>query len=473
MNDKLDLFKKGLINKNIAVIGIGVSNTPLIKFLKKNGADVTAFDKKPAEELGYVFTELSALGVKFCLGEDYLSNLNCDIKYDIVFKTPGMRYDIQEFLIAKANGSTITSEMEVFFDLCPAQIIAVTGSDGKTTTTSIIYEILKREGYTCWLGGNIGKPLLSEIENIKSEHKVVLELSSFQLHTMKSSPDVAVITNITPNHLDFHTSMDEYIEAKKNIFLYGAKNSRLVINYDNEITRSFAKEANGSVLFFSALNTANSGVYLKDNTIYIDNDLQEVLSVNDIVIPGSHNVENYMAAIGAVWGITGLDSIKETASSFTGVEHRIEFVRKVEGIRFYNDSIATTPSRAKAGLNSFDKKLILIAGGYDKKIPFDEFGYIICERVKKLILIGDTADKIEKATLDAGSSKGVNIEIVKCDSFEAAVNESYNGAIDGDVVLLSPACASFDMFKNFDERGKRFKEIVKRLKDKNKNYSYE
>jgi UDP-N-acetylmuramoylalanine--D-glutamate ligase len=257
--------------------------------------------------------------------------------------------------------------------------------------------------------------------------------------------------------------MEEYIEAKKNIFHHQTKDARLVLNYDNEITRSFADGAKAGVIFFSSLNTAGLGVYLKDGTIYIDNDLQEILKADQIVIPGAHNIENYMAAIAAIWGITGLDSIKETASSFTGVEHRIEFVREIDGIRFYNDSIATTPSRAKAALNSFDKKLILIAGGYDKKIPFDQFGHIVAEKVKKLLLIGVTTEKIEKAVIDACNIKGITIDIVKLDTLESAVNEAYNGAEYGDVVLLSPACASFDMFKSFDERGKKYKEIVKGL----------
>lgn len=459
MNKRLELFKESVAGKKIAVVGIGVSNTPLIKFLRKLGAQVAAFDRKTEKQLGDICSELRQLGVELFLGDEYLTHLN----HEIIFKTPGMRYDIPELLEAKAKGSTITSEMEVFFDLCPAQIIGVTGSDGKTTTTTLIYKILQQEGYICWLGGNIGKPLLSEIENILPQHKVVLELSSFQLHTMKVSPDIAVITNLTPNHLDVHKSMNEYVEAKKNIFIHQSNRSKLVINYDNDVTRSFAEEAKGKVLFFSRLSDIHTGVFIEEGNICVGTKAQKVVKTDEIILPGVHNIENYMAAIGAVWEMVSVDSIRKVATTFTGVEHRIEYVREVNGVKFYNDSIASSPTRTIAGLNSFKQKVILIAGGYDKQIPFDELGPVVVERVKKLVLIGKTADKIEQAVRQAYQGNEEMLPIVKCIGLEQAVQEAYQGAEAGDVVILSPACASFDMFKNFAERGNRYKEIIKGL----------
>lgn len=454
MTEKLKLFEEKIKDKKIAVIGIGVSNLPLIKFLIQKGADVTAHDRRTAEELADERAELAGHNIKYKLGDGYLD----DIDADIIFKTPGMRFDIPPLAAARSRGSAVTSEMEVFFDLCPAKIIAVTGSDGKTTTTTIISEMLKKEGYTVWLGGNIGRPLLSDIENIKESDIAVLELSSFQLHTMKASPNIAVVTNLSPNHLDMHKDMDEYICAKKNIFLYQKPGDRLVLNYDNGITRSFEAEANNLPVFFSRRTASAGGVYLKDGVVYYDE--EPVLKADEIRIPGLHNVENYMAAVGALQGMVSADTMRFVAREFGGVEHRIEFVREIGGVEFYNDSIASSPTRTAAGLNSFDKKVILIAGGYDKHIPFDDFGAVIKEHVKSLFLIGVTAPKIKKAALDAGMEERY---IIMCDTLLQAVHEAYKSACSGDVVLLSPACASFDMFKNFAVRGNEFKRIVNNL----------
>ena len=461
MNQKLELFKQSIKGKKTAVIGIGISNTPLIKFLVKLGARVAAFDKKTQEQLGEVYDTLKALGVELFLGEDYLSHLN----HDIIFKTPGMRFDIPAFLDAKAKGSIITSEMEVFFDLCPAQIIGVTGSDGKTTTTTLIHKILEQEGYTSWLGGNIGNPLLSKIEQIRPDHKVVLELSSFQLHTMKASPDIAVITNITPNHLDVHKSMEEYVNAKKNIFLHQAKQGKLVLNYDNDITRSAGREAQGRVVFFSRVNDIGKGVFIKDGTICRDTHTQKVIKIDDICIPGAHNIENYMAAIGAIGDMVSIDSIKTVATTFMGVEHRIEFVREAGGVKFYNSSIDSSPNRTAATLNTFNQKVILIAGGKDKNISYDGMGSLLAAHVKCLVLIGPTASKIEKALRDEieRAGKGQDIPVFHCTTYEEAVKTAYSNAEQGDIVVLSPASTSFDMFNNFEERGRAYKEIVQRL----------
>jgi UDP-N-acetylmuramoylalanine--D-glutamate ligase len=355
--------------------------------------------------------------------------------------------------------------MEVFVDLCPAQIFAVTGSDGKTTTTTLIYRMLKEQGYNCWLGGNIGTPLLGNIDEIKEDDKVVLELSSFQLHTMTRSADIAVVTNVSPNHLDVHKSMEEYIDAKKNIFKHQDTRGKVVLNYDNDVTRSFAGEAKGSVVFFSRVNRLESGAVLEDDAIvYIeDGKKTRIVKTDEILLPGVHNVENYLAAAAAVVDYVSPETIQKVASTFKGVEHRMELVREIDGVKFYNDSIGTSPTRTIAGLKSFKKRVILIAGGYDKHIPYDEMGEVIAEKVKKLVLIDPTGPRIKEALEKEIklTGKGADIPVIMCEGFEEAVRSAYNGASEGDIIVLSPASASFDMFKNFEERGNRFKEIVR------------
>ncbi|MBR5155656.1 MAG: UDP-N-acetylmuramoyl-L-alanine--D-glutamate ligase [Clostridia bacterium] len=449
-------YKKSIENKKISVVGVGISNVPLIKFLLEGGAKVTAHDKRTAEQLGDAYNELKLLGTEFMLGEEYLDSIPKDT--EVIFKTPGLRPDVSQLVAAKEKGAIITSEMELFFELCPCEIIAVTGSDGKTTTTSLIGEMLKKEGYNCYIGGNIGKPLIGEVENMKKDDKVVLELSSFQLFSMKHSADIAVVTNVTPNHLDWHKDFDEYVESKKSIFRNN-KNCRVVLNYDNEITRDFAK-CTENPMYFSRQNDLSQGLTLTDGKIVlkINGEEEEVIKAEDIKIPGVHNIENYMAAIGAVYPFVSTKTIEYTAKNFGGVPHRIELVREFDGVRYYNDSIASSPARTTAGLKSFGQKVVLIAGGYDKKIPFDEFGSVVNQHVKELVLIGVTSKKIEDAVRNASNFEGIKIH---CETdFKDAINRARKCAKPGDVVILSPACASFDLFKNFEERGNIFKEIV-------------
>lgn len=449
-------YKKSIKNKKISVVGIGVSNVPLIEFLLDGGANVTAHDKRTKEQLGEVYDKLKALGARFVLGDDYLDNISAET--EIIFKTPGLRPDAFQLLEAERNGALLTSEMELFFELCPCPIIAVTGSDGKTTTTSLIGEMLKKEGYNCYIGGNIGKPLVSEAEKMRSQDMVVVELSSFQLFSMNHSADIAVVTNVTPNHLDWHKDFDEYIKAKKNIFASN-KDCRVILNFDNEITKNFAQDTLNP-MYFSRQNDLDSGIVLEDGNIVIKTEDTEkiIISVSDIKIPGLHNVENYMAAIGAVYPFVSAQNIEWVAKNFGGVPHRIEFVREIDGVKYYNDSIASSPARATAGLKSFAKKVILIAGGYDKNIPFDEFGLAVNEYVKELVLVGVTSEKIESAVKVASNYKGIKIH--RETDFEKAVEKARNRAESGDIVILSPACASFDLFKNFEERGNTFKRIV-------------
>lgn len=456
-------FYSSIQGKRVAFCGIGGSNLPLIKIFAQRGAAVSARDRRTEEKLGETAGELKALGVTLKLGEGYLENLD----EDIIFRTPGMKYYLPELNAARERGSAVTSEMEVFFDLCPCKIFAVTGSDGKTTTTTILSEMLKAAGKTVHLGGNIGNPLLPEIESIRSDDVAVVELSSFQLISMRRSPDVAVVTNVTPNHLDMHKDMQEYIDAKKNILLHQNAFGRAVLNADYEITAGFAKDVRGDRLMFSRRGRCARGAWLNDqNEIILSLDGKDipVMSASEIRIPGGHNIENYLAAVCALWGTVGTDAMVQTARTFSGVEHRNEFVRELDGVKYYNDSIGTTPSRTANGtLKLFDRKILLIAGGYDKKIPFDSFGPAVVDSVKTLVLMGATADKIEQSVKAAPNYREGGPKIIRVQSLEEAVEACRAEAVPGDIVSLSPACASFDMFPNYETRGEEFKKLVERL----------
>lgn len=457
-------YLDSLKGKRVAVLGIGISNTPLIEMLLRAGIQVIACDKRErsAFDDGQL-NEIEALGATVYLGTDYLEHLDSQ---DVIFRTPGLRPDLPQIQAAVEKGALLTSEMEVFFRVCPCPIIGVTGSDGKTTTTTIIAKLLETAGYTVHLGGNIGKPLLPEAESMKETDIAVVELSSFQLMTMDLSPHISVVTNLAPNHLDVHKSMEEYTEAKKNVFTHQGREDRLILNADNEITRSFAPTAAGQVTLFSRKEMPeNNGIFLKNDAIWVKNNrgVRQVLPCQDILIPGNHNIENYMAAIGAVDGLVPDEVIRSFAKNFGGVEHRIELVRELNGVKYYNDSIASSPTRTMAGLKCFPEKVILIAGGYDKHIPFDTLGPAILEHVKLLILTGATSSKIRDAVKGApGYQEGMPL-IQEYDDFYEAVEAAHKTAQAGDVVILSPACASFDRFRNFMERGNTFKLIVNTL----------
>ena len=451
----LNEYLSNLRSKRVAVIGVGVSNTPLIELLLDNGISVTACDRNTRDKFGSLAERLEEKGVEFRLGDDYLENLD----HDIIFKTPGMRPDIPQLLAAKERGSVVTSEMEVFFDVCPCKIVAVTGSDGKTTTTTIIAKLLEAAGHKVHLGGNIGKPLLAEAGDIAPDDYAVVELSSFQLMTMKRSANISVVTNIAPNHLDYHTDMEEYTLSKKNIYAYQSENDLLVLNADNDVTAAAAGEAKGKLRMFSRRSKVEDGCWFDGNAIICNG--REIVKRKDIKLPGLHNVENYMAAFAAVIDIVSDDICRQVAAEFGGVEHRIELVREKDGVRYYNDSIASSPSRSIAGLVSFDEKVILIAGGYDKNIPYDVLGPVVCKCVKKLVLVGATSPKIKAAVLNCEESE--KPEIYEFDDFEKAIRGASALAVSGDIVIMSPASASFDLFKNFMERGERFREIVNSL----------
>ncbi len=453
MTTHFDNYFHALKGKKIAVLGLGVSNRPLVRLLLEYGCSVIGCDKTPREKLDAEILELEKLGCTLQVGDTYLDGLTADL----VFRTPGMHPANPALEGLRAASAKITSEMDVFFQLCPCPILAVTGSDGKTTTTTLIAEMLKASGKTVWLGGNIGTPLLPLCRQMQESDFAVVELSSFQLMDMTRSAQVAVVTNLAPNHLDVHKDMDEYVQAKKNIFAFQNTSGKLVLNADNAITDGFA--GNGATKKFSRQGTAD--VYVKDGVIMRGE--QPVLNTEDILIPGVHNIENYMAAILAVEGLVEDEIIRQVAKNFGGVEHRIELVRVKDGVRFYNDSIASSPSRTIAGLNSFPEKVLLIAGGYDKHIPFDVLGPYVCKSVKKLFLNGATADKIRLAVESCGEYRPGNPEIIDCGDFTTAVQAAAAAAENGDVVLMSPACAAFDQFKNFMERGAYYKKLVKEL----------
>lgn len=451
-------YLQTLKGKRVAVIGVGVSNTPLIRLLREAGIDVTACDKKERGALGALAEELEREGCRLHLGPDYLSDLDADV----IFRTPGLH---PRFLAKAAErGALITSEMEVFFSVCPCPIIGITGSDGKTTTTTIIAGLLQAVGKTVHLGGNIGHPLLAEAEDIWPEDVAVVELSSFQLMTMKQSPHIAVLTNLAPNHLDIHTDMAEYVEAKANILAYQGPEDRAVCNWDNEITRDLSHRCAGMVKYFTMTdNKEIQGCFLRDDTIWYRSGDQErpILPLSDILLPGRHNVENYMAAIGAVEGLVSDQIIRDFARTFGGVEHRIELVRERHGVKWYNDSIASSPSRTIAGLRSFDKPVILIAGGKDKGISYAPLGPVVNDHVKLLILCGATAGVIRQAVTEADNYRG--LPILEVEDYPSAVALADSHAVSGDVVILSPASTSFDRFRNFEERGHVFKDLVMAL----------
>ena len=451
-------FFRYLKGKTVAFCGVGRTHMPLIELFQEKGAVVTVRDQRPLEKLGENGEILRSLGVELRLGEDYLQDLN----EDIIFRTPGMRYHLPQLEEARVRGCAVTSELELFFRLCPCKIYGVTGSDGKTTTTSIIAEFLKAQGKTVHLGGNIGKPLLPEIESIQEDHCAVVELSSFQLISMRESPDVAVVTNLSPNHLDVHKDMQEYIDAKKNILLHQGALSRTVLNAGNEITAAFAPEVRGDCWMFRRGAPVERGVWCDGESIYVHG--EKLLEASQIKIPGWHNVENYMAAIAAVWGDVEPQTIRHVAETFAGVEHRAEFVRELGGVKYYNDSIATSPTRVISGMLSlFPQKILMIAGGYDKHIPFEPLGPAVCEKVKTLILLGSTAQKIQDAVMAAPQYREGCPEILRVETMEEAVAAAAAHAQPGDIVSLSPACAAFDLYPNFEVRGRHFKEIVNKL----------
>lgn len=466
--DYFDKYK----NKKCAVLGFGRSNKPLVKLLLSAGAKVEVRDKNTAiiDEAG------EYAGAQFVLGEKYLDGIECDC----IFRSPGIRHDYDGILEATKNGALLTSEMEEFFECTPSKLIGITGSDGKTTTTTITHLLLeaqcKKQGIgKAYVGGNIGYPLLPVAQDMTRFDYSVVELSSFQLMTFKKCPERALITNITPNHLNWHKDMDEYIEAKCNIYSRGGC-KHLVLNADNEITREIAKNTDIETIYFSSRKSdyneiihahkkGSVAIFISDGCIVSSrgDEKKKILDISDILLPGRHNIENYMAAIGLTLGLVDDDVIESVAKSFTGVRHRLELVRELDGVKYYNGSIDSSPTRTAAALDALGGSIVAICGGYDKNIPFDTLAKTLCNKARAVVLTGATMEKIYSEILACEDFSDDKLSVIKEPDFVCAVCAASKIAQKGDKVILSPACASFDAFKNFEERGDTFCKIVREM----------
>ena len=464
MNEKLKEFNTYLKNRKVAVIGLGVSNLPLLDYLHEKGSIVTVFDDRNTEKISKEAIEkVNKYEFETSFGENNLDKL---VGFDLIFRSPSCMPTKKELVEEEKRGAIVTSEIEMLMEMAPCKVIGVTGSDGKTTTTSLIYEIVKNAGYNTHLGGNIGIPLFTKLKDIESEDVIVLELSSFQLMNMNISADISVITNITPNHLNIHASYEEYIDAKKNIFKNQKEDGIVVLNYDNELTRNCRLEANGKVIYFSSKEKLENGIIVDNDVIKECEDRlrKHIINTKDIHLRGMHNYENVAAAIAATKSFIDIDTIVDAIKKFKGVEHRIEFIRELDGVKWYNDSIGTSPTRTIAGLNSFSEDIILIAGGYDKHLDYEPIAKPIVDNVKGLILIGQTSEKIYEAVTKEIEKENKELDIYQCNEFPQIVEVARKIAKTGQVVLFSPASASFDLFENFAQRGNKFKELVNDLK---------
>ncbi|MDA8146434.1 MAG: UDP-N-acetylmuramoyl-L-alanine--D-glutamate ligase [Thermaerobacter sp.] len=451
-------MKRDFRGRRVAVVGLGVSHRALIRFLLERGALITACDRKEAGELGEVRSQLATRGVRFVLGADYLRGLtDCDL----AFLTPGMPKHLPEVEAARRRGVPLLGEAGLFLELCAAPVTGITGSAGKTTTTSLVAAILERAGRQVFLGGNIGRPLIAEVDAIPAAAEAVLELSSFQLQLVETSPQVAVLLNVTPNHLDVHRDLAEYREAKAQIFRRQQPEAVLVANRDDPGARELAETAPSRVLWFSRREELAEGAFLSDGWLQVrwEGRSQRLLPAGELALPGTHNLENALAAAGAAAARgAGPEATVAVLREFGGVPHRLEQVADSQGVRWYNDSIATTPERTLAALATLPPPLVLIAGGYDKHLDYAALGPAVRRQVRVLLLIGQTAAKIEAAV--RGASGGELPVIRRLPDLAAAVGEARRLARPGDTVVLSPASASYDQFTDFEQRGERFRRLV-------------
>lgn len=462
-NEKLKEFNEYIRFRKVAVIGLGVSNLPLVDYLYEKKAQVTVFDERTIDEIPQnIITKINTYEFKYSFGKNCLEKLK---GFNIIFRSPSCLPTRKELQEEADRGAIVTTEVEMLMEMCPCKIIGVTGSDGKTTTTSMINAILKKAGYNTFLGGNIGTPLFTKLPEIKPDDIVVLELSSFQLMNMQISPDIAVITNITPNHLNIHKDYQEYIDAKKNIFKNQDENGILILNYDNDITRSCAKEAKGKVIFFSSKEKLDNGFIVDEEIIKECEDKvrKHILNTNEVILSGNHNFQNIATALAATKTLVDTDIAVQAIKEFKPVEHRIEFIREIDGVKWYNDSASSSPTRTLSGINAFKENIVLIAGGYDKNLDYEPLAKPVLDKVSKLILIGQTAEKIFDAVKNEADKQNKKIDIYMCDSLEQTIDIAKKTSKKGDVVLFSPASASFDMFKNFADRGEKFKNLVNNI----------
>ena len=459
MNIKAEKFYNELKGKKVAFIGAGVSHKQLIEIFVKKGAVVTLCDKKELEGFGEYAETLKKLNINLSLGEHYLEGLK---NQDLIMRTPGFEFFTKELQDEIKGGTEVASEMELFFRLCPCKIYAVTGSDGKTTTTSLIAKMLEESGKKVYLGGNIGRALLPLAEEVEENDVAVVELSSFQLISMKQSPDVAVVTNVTPNHLDHHKDMQEYIAAKRNILIWQNENCKAVLGYENDVSKGMEADVKGSVRFFTRLSKIDNGAFI-DDAGYLTLDGRQIVHQSEVALRGLHNLENLLAAFAAVEGDVADEIMAKVAREFKGVEHRIEPVRTLNGVQWFNDSIATSPTRVIAGLKAFPQKICIIAGGYDKNIPYEPLAKPVLDHVKLLVVMGQTGPKIEKVVSEHPDFASSGLKILHAETMEQAVQLMYENTVEGDIVSLSPASAAFDLYPNFEYRGRHYKELVNKL----------
>jgi len=452
-------------NQRVAIIGLGREGTALAKFLSRHGAKVTVTDMKSEEALRDRIDELKELPIRYLL-EGHPDEL---LDTDIIFVSPGVPRDIPILLEAQRRRVALSSETKLFFSLCRAPIIGITGSSGKTTTTSLVGETMRAAGYRTFVGGNIGSPMIGVVEDIEPLDKVVMELSSFQLEVLNQSPHIAAILNLSPNHLDRHQSIDDYVNAKTNIIRFQKEGDYAVLNADQPLTRQLLKECRGQALLFSRQYQVSAGAFLDQEQIIVrwNGDEWRVCHTSELQLPGSHNVDNALAAcaIAAAAGAHA-EAMRTGVTSFKGVEHRLELVAEVDAVRYYDDSIATSPQRAVAALNSFSEPIILLAGGREKHLPLGELAQLIVEKAKFLVLFGEAAPVLEEAVIDVLGGKGeTDLPIFRSSDLAQAVRTARRISEAGDIVLLSPAFTSFDTYRDFAERGDHFKALVRDLGD--------
>ena len=463
VNKKLEEFNEYIRFRKVAVIGLGVSNLPLLEYLYEKKAQVTVFDERTMDEIpSETINKINTYEFSYSFGKNCLEKLN---GFNIIFRSPSCLPTRTELQKETERGAIVTTEVEMLMEMCPCKIVGVTGSDGKTTTTSLINAILKKAGYKTFLGGNIGTPLFTKLPEMEPNDIVVLELSSFQLMNMHISPDIAIITNITPNHLNIHKDYQEYIDAKKCIFKNQNEKGILILNYDNDITRECAKEANGNVVFFSSKVKLDNGFIVDGNIIKECNDKvrKHILNTDEVILRGNHNFQNIATALAATKTLVDTDIAVQAIKEFKPVEHRIEFVNEIDGVKWYNDSASSSPTRTISGINAFKENIILIAGGYDKNLEYEPLAKPVVDKVSTLILIGQTAEKIYDVVKNESEKENKKINIYMCDTLEQTIEIAKKSAKKGDVVLFSPASASFDMFKNFADRGHKFKDLVNKI----------
>lgn len=463
VNKKLEEFNEYIRFRKVAVIGLGVSNMPLLEYLYEKKAQVTVFDERTMDEIpSETINKINTYEFSYSFGKNCLEKLN---GFNIIFRSPSCLPTRTELQKEAERGAIVTTEVEMLMEMCPCKIVGITGSDGKTTTTSLINAILKKARYKTFLGGNIGTPLFTKLPEMEPNDIVVLELSSFQLMNMHISPDIAIITNITPNHLNIHKDYQEYIDAKKCIFKNQNEKGILILNYDNDITRECAKEANGNVVFFSSKVKLDNGFIVDGNIIKECNDKvrKHILNTDEVILRGNHNFQNIATALAATKTLVDTDIAVQAIKEFKPVEHRIEFVKEIEGVKWYNDSASSSPTRTISGINAFKENIILIAGGYDKNLEYEPLAKPVVDKVSTLILIGQTAEKIYDVVKNESEKENKKINIYMCDTLEQTIEIAKKSAKKGDVVLFSPASASFDMFKNFADRGHKFKDLVNKI----------